>query len=917
MLPGLAPQLIETLLAGIPAFLFALRHADLSLLWITNGAAGMTGFDPRDLLARPGLFAERLSPDDRERLARLWGNAASASPAPEDFRFRCADGKARWLRITLLPSAGATSGDPLSIAGIAWSIDDARGSRREAHLGQCALLAADVPIFLTDMSGRIRLWNRAAERFFGWSAGEMVGSAIHPLFPFPSESVEGILRRVREEGAVCREDRLVSKTGKTVPCRLTVSLLKDDEGNPEGTVVAVGGTAEIRGLESRLQEAITRLRIIEKVNRIIASEWDIRKVHGRIVSELEKLVDFDQTSIALFEEGKDPIIIHAYAKGRTDLGSGTRIPLDRSAPGWVLVRRIPRIDDDMTSSEEAFAENEILVREGMRSRLMIPLFAGKRVVGTLNFNSRKKGEYSLDTIEGLGSIPDQLALAIEKHRAYVRLKNSEERYRLLFEQGPPAAISALDGRFVDVNDGCLTLTGYSREEFLRLRNTDLHVNPEMATPLASVLSSGQGIEKEAFIRRKDGSKFWANVNIFPVSKTLVLGQIIDITEQRELEGRLRQAQKMEAIGTLAGGIAHDFNNIIQAILGYTSLLKGRFGGQEEAAAQVDAIEHAGLRAGELTRQLLGFARRGKLDVKPTDLNGVVEKVVTMIRPTFDRSIDIRTALPVALLPVEGDAGQLEHSLLNLCINARDAMPNGGTLRIETHNVILSDPEAYGLAEAPPGEYVSLSVSDTGVGISVEHLPRIFEPFFTTKEPGKGSGMGLAMVYGIVKNHGGWIDARSADGRGTTFRILLPASPMMLAVPTALPKPELLAGGTETILFVDDEESLRLLATETLGSLGYTVLTARNGIEALARYAENRREIALVILDLIMPEMGGVETFRRLREIDPAARVLISSGYAGDDQSEMLLAEGVAGFLRKPYRIGALAGAIRQAIGRRS
>jgi CheY-like chemotaxis protein len=245
------------------------------------------------------------------------------------------------------------------------------------------------------------------------------------------------------------------------------------------------------------------------------------------------------------------------------------------------------------------------------------------------------------------------------------------------------------------------------------------------------------------------------------------------------------------------------------------------------------------------------------------------------------------------------------------------MPNGGTLRIETHNVILSDPEAYGLAEAPPGEYVSLSVSDTGVGISEDHLPRIFEPFFTTKEPGKGSGMGLAMVYGIVKNHGGWIDVRSPSGRGATIRILLPASPRMLAAPTSLPKPEILAVGTETILFVDDEESLRLLATESLGSLGYTVLTARNGTEALTRYAENRREIALVILDLIMPEMGGVETFRRLREIDPAVRVLISSGYAGDDRSEMLLAEGVAGFLRKPYRLGTLAAAIRQAFGRRS
>jgi len=916
MVPGLAPQLIETLLAGMPAFLFSLRRTDLSLLWITDGAAGMTGFDPRDLIARPGLFAERLQPGDRARLIRLWGNAASPPPAPEDFRFRCADGKARWFRIALIPSAG-TPGDPLSVAGMAWSIDEARTSRREALLGQAALLAADVPVFLTDLSGRIRLWNTAAERFFGWSAGQMVGSAIHPLFSIPPEAVEGMIRRVREEGVVCREDRLVSKTGDTVPCRLTVSLLRDEEGNPDGTVVAVGGTAEIRGLENRLQEAITRLRIIEKVNRIIASEWDIRKVQGRIVSELEKLVDFDRTSIAVFEEGKDPVIIQAYAKGRTELGSGTRVPIDRSAPGWVLARRIARIDADMTSSEEAFVENESLVREGMRSRLMIPLFAGERVVGTLNFNSRKKGAYSLDTIEGLGSIPDQLALAIEKHRTYVRLKNSVERYRLLFEQGPPAAISGADGRFVDVNDGCLTLTGYSREEFLRLRNTDLHANPEMATPSTSVLSSGHGIEKEAYIRRKDGSRFWANVNIFPVSKTLVLGQIIDITEQRKLEGRLRQAQKMEAIGTLAGGIAHDFNNIIQAIIGYTSLLKGRVGGQEEAATQVDAIERAGLRAGELTKQLLGFARRGKIEVKPTDLNGVVEKVVSMIRPTFDRSIDIRTAFSSGLSSVEGDGGQLEHTLLNLCINARDAMPDGGTLWIETHNVTLSEPEAYGRAKAPPGEYVSLSVSDTGVGIPAENLPRIFEPFFTTKEPGKGSGMGLAMVYGIVKNHGGWIDARSAAGQGTTFRILLPASMEKPAVTTASPKQEPLAGGTETILFVDDEEALRILATETLGSLGYTVLTARNGIEALGRYAENRGEIALVILDLIMPEMGGVETFQRLREIDPAATVLVCSGYAGDDRPEMLLAEGVAGFLQKPYRLGALAAAIRQALGGRS
>jgi PAS domain S-box-containing protein len=741
----------------------------------------------------------------------------------------------------------------------------------------------------------------------------MVGSAIHSLFPIPPAAVEGLIRRVREEGAVCREDRLASRTGEAVPCRVTVSLLRDEEGDPEGMVVAVGGTAELRGLKTRLQEAVTRLRIIEKVNRIIASEWDIRRVYGRIVEELEKLVDFDRTSITLFEEGKDPVVIQAYAKGRTELGSGARVPLDRSAPGWVRTRRIARIDEDLTASEEAFDEDKILVREGMRSRLLIPLFAGERIVGTLNFNGCRKGAYSLNTIEGLGSIPDQLALAIEKHRTYVRLKNSEERYRLLFEQGPPTTIAGPDGRFIDVNERFLRLFGYEREEFLRLTGADLAEDPKRTLSAADILKKGRAVEMESLVRRKDGSTFWAHVNIFPVSKNLVLGQVTDITAQRELQGRLRQAQKMEAVGTLAGGIAHDFNNIIQAILGYASLLKSRLEGQEEAIGQADAIERAGLRAAELTRQLLGFARRGKFEVKPTNLNVVVEKVVSMIRPTFDRSIDIRTELSDELSSIEGNAGQLEHTLLNLCINARDAISGGGTLRIETRNVTLSAPEAYGSAQAPPGEYVSLSVSDTGVGIPSENLSRIFEPFFTTKEPGRGSGMGLAMAYGIVKNHGGWIDAQSGSRRGTTFRILLPASGSMLAA-VAAPQPESLAGGSETILFVDDEEALRLLAIETLGSLGYTVITAGNGIEALARYAEKQGEIAVVILDLIMPEMGGAEAFRRIREIDPAARVLVSSGYTGDGRPEALLAEGAAGFLQKPYRLAALAAAIRQALG---
>jgi two-component system cell cycle sensor histidine kinase/response regulator CckA len=329
--------------------------------------------------------------------------------------------------------------------------------------------------------------------------------------------------------------------------------------------------------------------------------------------------------------------------------------------------------------------------------------------------------------------------------------------------------------------------------------------------------------------------------------------------------------------------------------------------------EIESIERAGLRASELTTQLLGFARGGKYEVRPVNINHVVEKVVSMIRHTFDRSIEIRTDLDDGLSPVEGDAGQLEQTVLNLCINARDAMPTGGTLTFRTRHEEFSGGEE-GVPDGLVREkYIALSLSDTGVGIPSETLPRIFEPFFSTKEPGKGSGMGLAMAYGIVKNHGGYLDVRSVPGEGSTFRVLLPASSNeILPSPAAVPEEPPL-GGTETILFVDDEESLRLLAVEMLGRLGYRVLTAWNGLEALKTYEEMRGEIAIVILDMIMPGMGGEETFHRLKEIDPSVRILISSGYTVEGRPQSLLSAGAAGFLQKPYRVGSLAAALRRII----
>jgi two-component system cell cycle sensor histidine kinase/response regulator CckA len=1033
-------ELLDALLGGVPAFVFTIRRKGFELLSVTDGVKAMTGFEARDLLANPGLFISRLLPEGREDLERLSADLSEDGMPMWDFPFRCADGGTRWFRARITKGEGLP-GDPEAVTGIALDTGEERNARKKAHEGISILQTASAVIFFVDLAGNIRLWNDASELFFGWTRQEMVGSAIHQLFPVPPEVVDGMIRTVRSGRTVSQESRLNTKSWGEVDCRVTVSRVTGEGGVPTGMVITVLGTAEQKGLESQLQQMITRLRTIERVNRVIASDWDIGKVHVRIAGELTKLVDFDRNSVAVFEEGTDPLLVHTYSKERTDLGTGTRIPLDGSAPGWVLSHRMTRVDDDMAASPDQFVENEVLRREGMRSRLMIPLFAGERIVGTLNFNSRRKGAYSLMTVERLGSIPDQMAMAIEKYRMVTSLRASEEKYRFLFEQGPPAVTVGRNGRFLDVNEGCLRLYGCGREEFLRLVVSDISASSEEESRFETVLRTGMPVEAEVSQKRKDGTHFWGLLNVFPVSGDLVLGQItditqrkdaeealrrekdfssrilsvanvlivvldregrillfnrkceevtgwresevrgkhiwdlllpervvapireafsrldekdlfpfyenpwytrdgrernirwnnsvtrdergevvwvigtgIDVTEQRQLEEQLRHIQKMDAVGTLAGGIAHDFNNIIQAIMGYTSVLKARIGDADIGVEEIESIERAGIRASELTTQLLGFARGGKYEVRPVDLNQVVEKVFSMIRHTFDRSIEIRAELADGLSAVEGDAGQLEQTVLNLCINARDAMPKGGILTLGTRQETFTGEEEGSPEGAPRGTYVSLTLSDTGVGILPENLPRIFEPFFSTKEPGKGSGMGLAMAYGIVKNHGGYLDVRSVPDEGTTFRVLVPTSSKEI-LPSPPPVPdEPVVGGTETVLFVDDEESLRLLAVEMLGRLGYQVLTAGNGVEAVKTCTERRGEIAVVILDMIMPGMGGEETFHRLKEIDPTARILISSGYAVEGRPQSLLSAGAAGFLQKPYRVGTLAATLRRILG---
>jgi PAS domain S-box-containing protein len=459
------------------------------------------------------------------------------------------------------------------------------------------------------------------------------------------------------------------------------------------------------------------------------------------------------------------------------------------------------------------------------------------------------------------------------------------------------------GKIINVNDRLCDLIGYSRDEIVGQLLTEVGFvsRNDMDRLLHSLKESGEVQAEEIGVEAKNGTIL--DTLLFARSirfsrQSFILSIFLDLTERNRLEQQFIHAQKMEAIGTLAGGIAHDFNNLLMGMQGNASLLLLDMPGDHPHHDKIKNIEVHIKRGAELTRQLLGFARGGKYEIQPIDINELVRTSAHMFGRTR-KEITIREDYQKDPWGVEVDSGQIDQVLLNIFINAWQAMPNGGDLVLTTQNVLLHERDSGPLG-MEPGRHIKISVKDTGLGMDAETQKRIFEPFFTTRPRGRGTGLGLASAYGIVKNHGGSIHVESSPGNGTRFDIYLPASDKKTL--TDQPTSQEITKGSETVLLVDDEDMIVEVGQGLLERLGYRALTAKTGKDAIATYKKNLDQIDMVILDMVMPDMGGGETFDRLREVNPNVKVLLSSGYTVEGEAAEILKRGCDGFIQKPFDV---------------
>jgi len=672
--------------------------------------------------------------------------------------------------------------------------------------------------------------------------------------------------------------------------------------------------------------------LVQEIGQAVSSILDIDHLLKFVMETLQKRLDFDRGMIMLANPDKTRLVYvtgYGYSPETETILKETQFHLDnpKSKGPFVIAfkRQEPIQVNDIEDVQKVISSRSANLIEtlGVSSFICVPIIYEGKSEGILAVdNYRSHRPHNQSEVSLLMGIAPQIAISINNAKSLRQIMESEERFRALSENSPDIIYTVDNSGFLTyVNPAADEIMGYAQEDVIGKHFTEFIKTDDVGTISEGFDRIKQGKETiknfEGKLLSKDGT-----VRLFDMSgapnlnasgeMTGVVGTLKDVTEQRKLEYQLREASKMNAIGRLTGGISHDFNNILQAISAYNQLLTIKKTEDDPDWKYLMNINDLTKRATGLIKQLLIFSRKAESKLVPIDMNKEIKNYHELLVSTFPKTIAIRLNLADNLRPIHGDTTQLGQVIMNLAVNAKDAMPNGGELSIETKNIELATSLERDHVKMNAGHHVLFRISDTGCGIEKENLDQIFEPFFTTKEAGKGTGIGLSVVYGVIKNHNGYIFCASEPGKGTTFELYLPALDIMrIEKRMEMGKKPDLSKGHETILLVDDEPSLLETGQELLSYLGYNVLTASSGENALVTIKREGGRIGIVIMDLMMPGMGGEKCLVEIRKIFPAMKVMIASGNTTYVKTKDIINAGARAFIQKPYYIEDMSNKIRE------
>jgi PAS domain S-box-containing protein len=784
-------------------------------------------------------------------------------------------------------------------------------------------------IFVHDAeSGKVIEINTACEAMYGYSRDEMLRLSGQELNagvpPYTLQDALLWIQKALHEGPQNFEWLAKKKSGECF--WVEVGLSATTIGGEGRVMAVVRDITERKQAEKKFIHLNRIYSLLSNVNQAIVRTRDRQTLFDTICRIVIQDGKFRMAWIGLVDENARTVRVVASDGFTSDYLARLNIRLTDSpegrGPTAMAIRQESHfICNDIERDEWMRPWREQALKNGYRSSAAFPLRVFGRTIGAFNIYASEVGFFNDEETKLLDELALDISFALEylageqeRRRAEEALRDSEERFRSIFD-GAMDGIVVTDtaGRkFVTGNRTMCAMLGCTEDELRAMSPDDIHPADAMPRVIKHLEETARGeisVAQDMPVKRKDGSVFYADISASLLKlggRTHFMGVFRDITdrnraeeEREKLQSQLLQAQKMEAVGQLAGGIAHDFNNILAAIVGYGNLIQMKMSDDDPSRIYLEQILASSERAANLTQSLLAFSRKQLINPTNINVNTVIRKVEKFLSRIIGEDVELKTSLSDDALTIFADEMQIEQILMNLATNARDAMPKGGQLHIETKRVVFDEDYVRTEGEGAPGVYAELSVTDTGSGMDDKVQERLFEPFFTTKELGRGTGLGLSIVYGIVKQNNGYITVSSEVNRGTTFKIYLPIVRSSALVYKTDSIPEQPQGGTETILLAEDNQIVRSLTRDVLIEFGYKVIEAADGAEALAKFMENKHRVNLLIIDVIMPRKNGREVYEEVKKWNPDINVLFTSGYPSDlIQKEGVLEKGL-NFISKP------------------